>query len=460
MHANHRRGPRRWVVGVTVLLLIGCAAKGDRLRKRRPHKPRSQAQKAKIFAKKQTDEQKTKTSPKLRALNALAIKAGAKRVPVENPCVEGTEDNCFRRALDRMFVRLDTLVDAPRRSVRILHLGDSHVAADYITGTIRDRLQARFGDGGRGFVHIEQKNQYGGRRLARRGAWLRTRIIDRGQGGNEFGFSGMALESRARNAWVEYALDDDERLTLFYLAHPDGALVELTVGGEPIGQVDTTAKDTHSSYKTFAVPKRPERSKADDRVLRITARGRGAKLFGISFTENKRGLIYDSIGPVGADARVYRSFDPKSMSEHLRVLDPDLVVLMVGNNDALRINQRRATAENVREDLEVVIARVQDALPETDCILWSPMDAGVRKGGRIVPRPNHDTVRDLQREVAGKMGCGFWDMYGAMGGTGSLSRWHELNIINKDLIHPRKKAGQLLGHLFSHAFVDAYENVE
>ncbi len=443
------------------LCASACATQTVSTPKRRPHKPRTRAQKAKIIAKKKEGEAvKRAVPPHVRALNMLAIKAGAKRVPVENPCAEGSESNCFRRALDRLFVRLDTLIDAPRRSVRVLHLGDSHIAADYITGTIRSHLQTRFGDGGRGFVHVEQKNRYGGRRLSRRGAWRRTRIIDRGQRGNPFGFSGMALESRGANAWVEYALDDDERVTLFYLAGPNGALLKASVDGAPIGQVDTTDEETHSSYKTFAVPKRKKRRSEDSRVLRITAGGKGAKLFGISFTENKRGLIYDSIGPVGADARVYRSFDDKSMKEHLGVLDPDLVVLMVGGNDALRINQGRTTPDKVREDIEAVIRRVQSALPEADCMIWSPMDAGLRKGGRIVPRPNHDTMRDLQRDVARKMGCGFWDMYEAMGGKGSARRWSKLKIMNKDLIHPRNKAGKLLGHLFANAFVEAYENVE
>ena len=38
--------------------------------------------------------------------------------------------------------------------VTILHFGDSHTAADYETGPLRRALQARFGDGGRGFVAI------------------------------------------------------------------------------------------------------------------------------------------------------------------------------------------------------------------------------------------------------------------------------------------------------------------
>ncbi|MEO1232927.1 MAG: hypothetical protein AAFZ18_28940, partial [Myxococcota bacterium] len=62
---------------------------------------------------------------------------------------------------------------ATEDNVRVLHLGDSHIAADYITRTVRTRFQARFGSGGRGFVHADQKARFGGRRLGRPG-WDRV----------------------------------------------------------------------------------------------------------------------------------------------------------------------------------------------------------------------------------------------------------------------------------------------
>src|SRR5215471_7211218 len=36
-------------------------------------------------------------------------------------------------------------------AVHVLHFGDSHTATDDLTGTIRQLLQERFGDGGSGF---------------------------------------------------------------------------------------------------------------------------------------------------------------------------------------------------------------------------------------------------------------------------------------------------------------------
>jgi len=393
-------------------------------------------------------------------LNELAIKVGARRAPVENPCVEGDDDNCARRALDRFFVRLDTLVDAPRKSVRILHLGDSHIAADYITGTIRERLQARFGDGGRGFVAIEQRAQYGGRRTDRKGPWQRQRIVDKDQAGQPFGFAAMSLESRGPSARVAYALEDDDRVTLFYLAHPDGPELELEVDSTLVGRVSTADSGRRSDYKTFAIPRRSPASGPDPRILGITAKNRGAKLFGLSFTRNREGLLYDAIGPVGADARVWLSLERNSFVEHTRILGPDLVVLMLGGNDALRVRQRSSTMEQIRFEMEELVKVVQKTVPEADCMIWSPMDAGEMSGGKIVSKTLVAEMRTLQRDVAYRMGCAFWDMFAAMGGEGSIARWSKHDIINKDLVHPRRRAGELLGHLFANAILDAYDQLE
>ena len=47
--------------------------------------------------------------------------------------------------------RFLSALGGPRR-VRITHFGDSHIAADLFTAPIRLGLQARFGNGGRGFL--------------------------------------------------------------------------------------------------------------------------------------------------------------------------------------------------------------------------------------------------------------------------------------------------------------------
>ncbi|HEX7776733.1 MAG TPA: hypothetical protein VF449_09415, partial [Parvibaculum sp.] len=53
--------------------------------------------------------------------------------------------------LEHFYAALDALKEgSPRKTVGILHLGDSHIALDHLTGVLRTRWQSAFGDAGRG----------------------------------------------------------------------------------------------------------------------------------------------------------------------------------------------------------------------------------------------------------------------------------------------------------------------
>lgn len=394
-------------------------------------------------------------------LDVLAARVGARATRIDTPCAD---EDCARGALDRVFARLHALESSGKGHVRILQLGDSHTAADYITRKAREYLQARFGDAGRGFVHVDQRVEYGGRRRGRSGPWQRMRIVDPSGGLQALGFSGIAFESYGKDARLEYSVDEDDvRVALFYYAVPRGGKAILSYDGRDLGEIDVDAGLSESRMRAFdlatgrVAPPAPNRGAEFPKALTITATGPKVRIFGLSFESGDPGLLYDSIGPVGADARAYLSLDPSSRAESLSALAPDLIILMVGGNDARMVQGGTRTIDQVRTDLEQLIAALKGDRPEADCMLWSPMDAGRLQAGEISSKEFIGEVRDVQRLVARKFGCGFWDMYRSMGGTGSFSRWHKAGIMNDDLVHPRAAGGDLVGHLFATSFLRAFD---
>jgi hypothetical protein len=451
-----RRTSRACAEVICAILLsvnLGCISRTPFTKRERQRRPLPEEI---VEAKPELPEKKKRSTkprrPAERRLDELARSLDAEPFPIDAPCVD---DSCPRDALDRVFERLDELGDGGEEPVRILHLGDSHIAADYITGTIRESLQYRFGDAGRGFIAIDQRAAYGGRRLHRKG-WKRTRIVDAGRARTPFGFSGMSLESRKPGAKVDFQLEgQDEAVQVFYHAHRAGSRLKVMVGDRVIGDIDTRAQADESRAQRFSIPGAGGSGKRD-KDLSLVADDAGVKVFGLSFERARPGIFYDAIGPVGADARVYLTLDQKSFQEHMRALKPDLVVVMVGGNDGLLMRKGLRTLEDVRTDHEKVIRALRTAVPEADCMLWSPMDAGEMEGGRIVSKRFISEVRNMQKAAATKLGCAFWDMFESMGAEGSFARWHNAGIMNDDLIHPRAQAGELLGHLFSTAFLEAY----
>jgi hypothetical protein len=347
--------------------------------------------------------------------------------------------------------RVTAKLKAKAEPVRILHLGDSHVASDYITGMARHGLQKMYGSGGRGFSHPDQAWGYGGRKLERTDKdWVRDRIVDKDRAGLPFGFSGISIESARKGARAIYRVEPEDRLVrVYYQAQPDGGAADVELEGKRIGTLDTKGE---TASKVFTV----EIGKASKpRKLALVAGGEKVRVYGLSFESKTSGVIYDSIGPVGADAKVYLELEPTSFEEHLTAHDPDLVIVMVGGNDALKIRKGWTTLEKVTQDHDGMLRFLRAKLPGADCMLWTPMDAGDREGKAIASKKYLKEVHDMQLEIAAKHGCAVWDMYRAMGGQGSIARWVDAGVINKDLVHPKKRAADLLGSLFVDAWRDA-----
>ena len=55
-------------------------------------------------------------------------------------------------SLQGFYDQLDSLELNKKGNVSIVHIGDSHIQSDFLTGTVRRNLQQRFGNAGRGFV--------------------------------------------------------------------------------------------------------------------------------------------------------------------------------------------------------------------------------------------------------------------------------------------------------------------
>ena len=380
-------------------------------------------------------------------LNELESKLKVQGVDIIDNCVG---DGCARKSLDR-FYRTLSRAGSTQKQPRILHLGDSHLAADYISGKIRNTLQEKFGKAGRGFTHIDQRSRFGGRRLKRAEKhWKKQRHVDLHRKKLDFGFSGISLESKSKKSKVTYRLDaKDSQVTIYFQPQTKGGKMSVLVDGKSIGTLDT-ATDPKSVTQTFTW-KKPAK------VLTLRALGPRVKLYGISFETGANGVFFDSIGPVGADAKLYTEFGKDSFNAHLRSYNPDLVILMVGGNDAMKMRKDWTSLQKVEDDHKHVIQNLRKEHPQADCMIWSPMDAGKRRGKKIMSREKISAVAAMQARVAKEMGCAYWDLYSFMGGEGSVARWSKAGVMNKDLIHPKRAAADLIGRAFSSALLRAQQ---
>ncbi|QSQ12886.1 hypothetical protein JY572_31730 [Myxococcus landrumensis] len=381
-------------------------------------------------------------------LEALRERMSAQHVDIEPNCRKARADGtCEEDGLAPFLRALGELRSDTRRTpVRVVHLGDSLVASDYITDVVRDRLQERFGSGGKGFLFITRPASAGRWTRSGRGSdgWEIARLVDTKWPRDRVGWTGVAFTAASGSQNTKYDVEGSRVAELFFLAQPASGSVQLSVDGRPLQRVQTRGFSKTKSEAAFARVAIPEGAK----TLTLTTSGK-VELHGVTLETGTPGVIYDTVGLLGGMAEVYLRAQPAAFRAQLRQRKPAMVVLMVGGNEAFFYSRDRTTLDEVRAQMKELVSRVRANVPDAACLVMSPIDAGVRTmGGELVPRRGSKEVSDIFREEARLGGCAFWDAYSAMGGEGAALRWLEAGLMLEDLVHPRAKGSDLLGHLF------------
>ncbi len=344
------------------------------------------------------------------------------------------------------FDALGRLERGAEERVRITHLGDSHVAADQWTSPVRQALQERFGDGGRGFVlagRAWRSYWQGAVRHDSPGPWRVDGLrggLDDGQwvpGGCSLAASSPSAATRIEAARIHPTVE------VHYLRQPAGGCLDVRGDGTEVTRLSTRGPWIAPAFRRIEPP-------GGVRTVELRPAGGGeARLLGVDLLDH-RGVVYDALGINGARVRALLAVDPIGMAAILGRLSPALVILSYGANELFDGN---LTRERYAEELGRALDRVRRSAPAAACLLTAPPDM-LRRGRQ----PEFaEVLREVQRSLASAHGCAFWDAREAMGGAGSIRRWLRLGLARRDYVHlTRDGYRQLADALFS-SLVGSYE---
>ncbi|MBF5046162.1 hypothetical protein FGE12_27345 [Aggregicoccus sp. 17bor-14] len=395
------------------------------------------------------------TRAKAAALEALRAQLGAAHVELEPGCrrAGATAGSCEEEALAPFFAALRALdTGGAQAPVRVVHLGDSLVASDHITDLLRARLQERHGSGGAGLLFIDrpQKSGRGVRAGTASAGFQVTRLTDLEVPPGQAGLLGVTFSTAAgASETARFDAAGARVAELFFLAQPGGGSVQVSVDGRVLQRVQTRFERAQPAFARLSLP-------AGARELLLRTQGK-VELHGVSLERGGPGVVYDTVGLAGADARVFLRAQAPVFRAELRRRHPSLVVLMLGGNEAFRLSRGWTSEVEVRRDADALALRVREQVPEAACLVVGPLDAAVRTlGGELVARKGTAPVARILREVAQARGCAFWDAQAAMGGEGAAERWLAAGVLHEDLVHPRARGSDLMGHLLDFALARAF----
>jgi lysophospholipase L1-like esterase len=365
-------------------------------------------------------------------------------------------------ALYPFFEKLDRLHAGSGEQAVVVHLGDSHVQAGAFTAPLRDSLQARYGNSGRGVMfpyRVAKSNGPAGYISRCDTPWVygRNSTIKRPL---PTGISGFTLRSVNPSASFTlgftaslYSPGDTVLVTLYH-AHRDTCHT-FSLNNSITGLAYSVADSSLPGQTTFLLPDQPTHVRV--RADRRSESQRSATFFGMTLSGRRSGVIVHTIGVNGAKFSSYNG--SAFFAQQLASLHPDLLIVSLGTNEAY---ESKAFTENgFYAQIDSLMAAVKEQCGAIPVVLTTP--PGIYKSYRhkkkihYKPNPVADKAAATLKRYAITHGMAYWDWYSIMGGREAMPKWKAKKLTDKKMIHFSGKGYAIQGMLLHRAIMDGFD---
>ena len=338
--------------------------------------------------------------------------------------------------------RLKTLLTYAKKGngkLSVLHIGDSHIQADFFTGQTRKLLASWLNDtqATRGFTFPYQvygSNPPDDFKASWKGDW--QRVTD----SSNTGISGVSVATNSADGEISISVtkvDENEQLfdeaTIFFNANSPQVVPYPTEKHELIhNDAWSVTYKLHKPCSTITITK-PKNT--NDTLV----------IHGINLINSKAKLNYHAAGLNGASVKTF--LKTGLFTQHLTSINPNIVVVSLGTNDSYT---KRFNAWLFRKNYELLITQINKALPDAIILLST---AGDHLFNKERQNPNIEKANHQIMTIAKKFDCGVWDFYSVMGGKGSIKHWADNGLCAADMLHLNRKGYKLQASLFFDALI-------
>jgi lysophospholipase L1-like esterase len=340
--------------------------------------------------------------------------------------------------------------------INIIHLGDSHIQADFLTSIVRRNFHERFGNAGRGLVfpaRVAGTNEAFNIVSSSTVLWTARRIVQP-KPLLPIGISGITMRSNQsgaklniymRDLWLDYSFN---KVTLFY-AKSDSSFdfIVRDTANQELGKIHTVA-DEFKNRQTVQFKNSVDAVSFE--LVRSNPSQTHATLFGVVLENGKPGIEYHAIGVNGAKYEQYNKAE--YFAEQMSALKPSLIIVSLGTNESLA---SPTIDKSFLNHVDSLVTRLSNLNPQAKILLTTPQES-FRK--RVRPNPGSLIIRNEIIQYAVENGYAFWDSYSIMGGAGSANAWRKAGLLRPDGVHLTIQGYEYQGDLFFNALMKGYNN--
>lgn len=406
------------------------------------------------------------------------------------------------------FNSLKDLESGKRSQLTIVQIGDSHVQGPYFPQAIRDSLQERYGNAGRGFTfpyRVAQTNGSTDVKYKSNSEWTAVRNV-KSNGSDNVGLSGIYLSTTDDNFILQIDLPNDfaqqdfiqiisptpdafklststdnnvvrtvDATTSYKVKSGDnlGAIAgkfnssvskiqranglrstRINIGQSlkiPTGKKQTTIKESSFTdvqrlpNADFPLPKNEKTL-----YLRASKKQKQYILDGINFKKRSDGIYYHAIGVNGAKYSDYTKFD--RFFEQLKQLKPDLIIVSLGTNESFYDTYDE---ETLKKDLDAFNRKLIVNNIAAPVVATSPPPS----------MKSRKYINDAATAYSYEMGVfanlnswAFFDLHSATRSSNAMPDWYTANLTSRDKIHFNRTGYELQAHLFVQSLINAYDD--
>jgi lysophospholipase L1-like esterase len=342
--------------------------------------------------------------------------------------------------------------------MRILHYGDSQIEADRISGTLREKLQKKFGGSGVGIVPITEVSNARSNVFIDADNWLREEIIEKHHQlkGNEYGLLGSVYTENdsEKESWIKIKENKQSPELQRNIGH-----IKILYQGNLNCKIKTDDNNEENVEKestdTFSVYDLKSNDSVPLNIKLQFVSNKNMQLYGIAL-DGESGVTVDNVSLRGSSGIDFSKIDSAVLKQQLKEMKTGMIIMQFGVNVVPNIVKDYSYYQ---KQFSNQLALFRKIAPDVAILVIGVSDMSRKEKGIYVSYPNIEKIRNAMKQAAFANGCAYWDLYEVMGGQNSMPSWVKAKptLANKDYTHFNNRGAEIVGTKLYNALIDDYD---